>query len=214
MMTIFIIYLLLLSNFCDVTRANSFNDRTTWEFRSATSFNDTPPLADFPIIIWWTRNLYPHVSSIEVINCPNSKCYATNRRELLNHHQTRVVYFYGSDFEIRNLPLPRAPFHSWGLAHEESPMNAFTLDHTVAMNLFNYTATYSRHSDFPLSLLSFPSVDFILNRPLVSTQNKNEYQKSKGYAPVVYVQSHCEVPSDRDRYIEELMKHISVDSYG
>ena len=33
-------------------------------------------------------------------------------------------------------------------------------------------------------------------------------------APVVYLQSHCDVPSDRDRYIKELMKHIDVDSYG
>lgn len=30
----------------------------------------------------------------------------------------------------------------------------------------------------------------------------------------MYLQSHCDVPSDRDRYVQELMKHIDVDSYG
>lgn len=33
-------------------------------------------------------------------------------------------------------------------------------------------------------------------------------------APVVYVQSDCDPPSDRDSYVRELMKHIQVDSYG
>ena len=29
-----------------------------------------------------------------------------------------------------------------------------------------------------------------------------------GKAPVMYVQSNCNVASDRTRYVEELMKHI------
>ena len=33
-------------------------------------------------------------------------------------------------------------------------------------------------------------------------------------APVLYVQSDCDTPLDRDNYIRNLMKYVSVDSYG
>ena len=38
--------------------------------------------------------------------------------------------------------------------------------------------------------------------------------RKKGLASAVYLQSHCDVPSDRDRFVAELMKYIDVDSYG
>lgn len=40
------------------------------------------------------------------------------------------------------------------------------------------------------------------------------YQYEEGLAPIVYVQRDCNPPSDRDRYVKELMKYIAVDSYG
>lgn len=39
-------------------------------------------------------------------------------------------------------------------------------------------------------------------------------QKEKGLAAVVYVQRDCHTPSDREHYVEELMKHLKIDSYG
>ena len=38
--------------------------------------------------------------------------------------------------------------------------------------------------------------------------------RKEGLAMAVYLQSNCDVPSDRDRYIYQLMANISVDSYG
>jgi len=38
--------------------------------------------------------------------------------------------------------------------------------------------------------------------------------RKEGLAPIVYLQSHCDVASDRDRYVYRLMRNISVDSYG
>lgn len=169
---------------------------------------------DIPIIVWWTERLYPHINSLERKQCQKSACYATNERKFLKHPQASVFYFYGTEFNADDLPLPRQQEHLWAVAHEESPLNNFILDHAVGMNVFNYTATYHRDADFPLSTLSFPGKEFVLNRKPVSTRKKNELQKTKGYAPVVYVQSHCEVPSDRDRYVQELMKYIKVDSFG
>lgn len=39
-------------------------------------------------------------------------------------------------------------------------------------------------------------------------------RKQGQLAPVVYVQRDCDPPSDRDRYVKELMKYIQIDSYG
>lgn len=192
-------------------------EAATWSFGAAHhththSFMDS--LDDIPIIVWWTNNLFPHIPTFDALSCPNSRCYSTHERKFANHSQATAFYFYGTDFQPKELPLPRLQKHLWALAHEESPLNNFVLSHAVAMNTFNYTATYHRASDFPISTLSFPGPEFILNRSPVSISQKNYYQKEKGFAPAIYVQSHCEVPSDRDRYVEELMQFIKIDSYG
>lgn len=48
----------------------------------------------------------------------------------------------------------------------------------------------------------------------VSTAEKNRLQKETRLAPILYVQSDCSTPTDRDSYVVELAKHIPVDSYG
>lgn len=47
---------------------------------------------------------------------------------------------------------------------------------------------------------------------MISLQRKNSLRGR--IAPLVYVQSDCDPPSDRDTYVKELMAHIEVDSYG
>ena len=49
---------------------------------------------------------------------------------------------------------------------------------------------------------------------LISIDRKNQLRKERGFASVMYVQSSCEAPSDRDTYVAELMRHIDIDSYG
>lgn len=45
-------------------------------------------------------------------------------------------------------------------------------------------------------------------------ESKNKLQEEEDLAPVMFLQSDCSTPLDRDSYVEELMKHIKVDSYG
>lgn len=172
-------------------------------------------LDDIPIIVWWTSFLYHHKEEFQKLeSCPKSTCYVTKQRKHLTHPQTNVFFFYGTDFHPEDLPLPREERHLWSVLHEESPLNNAVINQAVTMSLFNYTAAMQRDADFPLSLLSFPGAEFMMNREPVSTADKNMYQKTENLAPVVYVQSHCEVPSDRDHYVQELMQYIKVDSYG
>ena len=45
-------------------------------------------------------------------------------------------------------------------------------------------------------------------------QEKEELQRKEDIASVVYIQTGCNPPSDRDVYVNELRKYISIDCYG
>lgn len=125
------------------------------------------------------------------------------------------MLWYGSDFKPKDMPLPRKPHHEWGLLHEESPKNNYLLTKPEVITLFNHTATFKRESDFPLTLQYLEDLAWLESKNFfVATSKKNSYKVEENLARVVYVQSDCSVPSDRDSYVQELMKHIDIDSYG
>ncbi|XP_040176381.1 alpha-(1,3)-fucosyltransferase 11 [Rana temporaria] len=168
---------------------------------------------ELPILLWWSENLFPHFpGDTERIDCPQSSCMVTKNKGVKLYKRTKSVIFYGTDFRAYEAPLPRLSHQTWALFHEESPMNNYVLSHLPGIRLFNYTATFRRESDYPLTLQWLPTISY-LQHPAVSLEEKNKW-RDKGYAPILYMQSHCDVPSDRDRYVKELMNYIQVDSYG
>jgi len=48
----------------------------------------------------------------------------------------------------------------------------------------------------------------------IPVAKKNLIRVQEGLSPIAYVQSSCNAPSERDLYVEELQKFISIDSYG
>lgn len=117
--------------------------------------------------------------------------------------------------EIDDLPIPRGSDTRWGLLHEESPRNCLLLTNPRALELFNYSATFSRWSDVPLTLLDLPSLEILSDMTYFrSTKEKNQLIHDGGLAPVLYIQSNCDTVNDRDTYVSELMTYIKVDSYG
>ncbi|XP_075466750.1 GDP-fucose protein O-fucosyltransferase 4 [Ascaphus truei] len=175
--------------------------------------NDIRSNKELPILLWWSENLFPHFpDATERINCPLSSCLVTKNKRVKLHKRTKSIIFYGTDFRAYEAPLPRLSHQTWALFHEESPMNNYVLSHLPGIKLFNYTATFRRESDYPLTLQWLPTIGYLQNSA-VPLAEKNQWRKN-GYAPVLYMQSHCDVPSDRDRYVKELMKYIQVDSYG
>lgn len=172
--------------------------------------NDSRGNKELPIILWWSAGLFPHFpGDTERIDCHHSSCLVTRNRKVQLYKRTSAIIFYGTDFRAYEAPLPRLPHQTWALFHEESPMNNYVLSHGPGIRLFNYTATFRRESDYPLTLQWLPSLEYLLRPTAVSLQEKNRWRR-EGLAPVLYMQSHCDVPSDRDRYVQELMKYIEV----
>ncbi|XP_048457483.1 alpha-(1,3)-fucosyltransferase 10 isoform X1 [Rhincodon typus] len=163
-----------------------------------------------PIIVWWS----PLTGELGRIGrCGADTCYFTINKTYQDHQMTRAFLFYGTDFQINSLPLPRKHQHEWALFHEESPKNNYKLFHEPTITLFNYTSTFSRNSHMPLTTQYLESIEELkTHKYLIPLSRKNQLREH--LAPLVYVQSDCDPPSDRDSYVRELMKYIPVDSYG
>ncbi|XP_028816507.1 GDP-fucose protein O-fucosyltransferase 4 [Denticeps clupeoides] len=195
------------------------NALSSMDFSSVGSYrgpgnNDSRGNKELPIILWWSGNIFPHFPrDTERIDCGLSSCLVTRNRKVQLYKRTSTIIFYGTDFRAYEAPLPRPPHQTWALFHEESPMNNYLLSHLPCIRLFNYTATFRRGSDYPLTLQWLPTLDYLVQPTAVPLREKNRLRRA-GLAPVLYMQSHCDVPSDRDRYVQELMKYIQVDSYG
>ncbi|XP_061196588.1 alpha-(1,3)-fucosyltransferase 11-like [Saccostrea echinata] len=172
---------------------------------------------NFPVIIWWWKNVYPHedLTSFKYIDCGGYRaCLSTSDRFYLDDSRTKGIIFYGTRVNPHDLPLPRKLWHVWNLIHEESPMNNYLLSHEEFISLFNFTATFRRESDYPLTTQSIYSLDYLTKRKPMSTEEKNRKIRESGNAPVLYVQSHSDVASDRDAYVEQLMRYVKIDSFG
>jgi alpha-1,3-fucosyltransferase 10 len=169
-----------------------------------------------PIVIWWTPFTLD-LGSFRKCSGDN-KCFFTNmRRFKLNNRTSRKAFmFYGTDFRLYDLPLPRhAANEDWALLHEESPKNNYLLSFGNVMRLFNHTSTFKRQSHYPLLTQFLTSLnDLVDDKYLVATSEKNRLQIEADLAPIAYIQSDCTTASHRDDYVKALMKYIRVDSYG
>ncbi|XP_026997024.2 alpha-(1,3)-fucosyltransferase 10 isoform X3 [Tachysurus fulvidraco] len=180
--------------------------------RAATTDDGVPPGSEghYPIIVWWS----PLTGELGRLGeCGHNRCFFTVNKSYHSHPSTQAFLFYGTDFSIESLPLPRKQQHHWALFHEESPKNNYKLFHKPLITLFNHTATFSHHSHLPLTTQHLESLHALTSHTfLLPLARKNQLRHT--LAPVVYVQSDCDPPSDRDVYVQELRKHIPVDSYG
>lgn len=73
----------------------------------------------------------------------------------------------------------------------------------------------------PISFISLILADSVYfpnknvdEKYFIPVAKKNIIRVQEGLSPVVYVQSSCNAPSERDLYVKELQKFISIDSYG
>ncbi|KAL4240180.1 Alpha-(1 3)-fucosyltransferase 11 [Mactra antiquata] len=183
-----------------------------YEFTKDTNNSDKDRIKpDIPILLWWD-SVYTDVD--EIRQCGDKMCRITNNKQLRHHPDTSVFLFYGSKFKPFNLPLPRKPHHLWALMHEESPRNAYILSHHPALTIFNFTSTYSRRTDYPITLQWLPCPDWLHDKTYMLPLVDKNRLRNLGLAPILYIQSDCDVPSDRDSFVKQLQRYIPIDSYG
>ena len=116
-----------------------------------------------------------------------------------------------------SLPLPtyrpdgqRWVYHSWesGDKSFKTPQNKKNLRY--GRYKFNYTMTYSVHSDIYVPYGSCVKVKTDA-RDVAGKIDTIVKRKTK---LVAWIVSHCETTGMRENYVRELMKHIDVDVYG
>lgn len=163
------------------------------------------------IMLWWTEG-FP--GSSETIFCSNNRqCDVYSSRNLSDIHEVQSYLFYGSNIDFIDLPERKPKDIIWGLYHEESPRNVEALMHEPVLNLFNFSSTFSRYSHVPYPLQYLESFEDIKSTMFfIDTSEKNTYLED--IAPILFLQSDCETSTERDIYVEELMKIAQVDSYG
>ncbi|XP_071056747.1 alpha-(1,3)-fucosyltransferase B [Onthophagus taurus] len=160
---------------------------------------------EYPVILWWTNEIIQD----ETITCDIYKCLISGNRDYFNKPNLAVIAFYGSSIDLIDLPLPREN-KTWALYHEESSRNTPWLIFPESQNLFNVTSTFSRYSNYPLTLSglnddSITGLKYYLPLPL---------KKRKKLSPIVYIQSICDNPIQRDSYVKKLMDYMPIDSFG
>uniref|UniRef100_A0A1Y1L3Q5 Fucosyltransferase n=1 Tax=Photinus pyralis TaxID=7054 RepID=A0A1Y1L3Q5_PHOPY len=163
---------------------------------------------NYPILIWWTPFIFENK---KLISCEDRyTCVVTKNRSL--EFDVAAYLFYGSNFKEDDLPLPKKNI-PWAIFHEESPKNLPFFLYEEGQHLFNITSTFSRDSSLPLVLQYLEDLQLITDTTYyVNLKQKNKLLKQ--ISPVLYIQSDCETPIERDLYVSELMKYIAVDSYG
>src|SRR4051812_41590210 len=103
-------------------------------------------------------------------------------------------------------------YQPWIMHDQEAPIHDPWTADVEKMRRFDYSMTYRFASSFPLPYFQPDIMDDVL-RPSVSLERKNELRR-KGHAPVLWIASNCHAKSHREWYVQELMRHIEVDSYG
>lgn len=160
-------------------------------------------------LLWWT----PFTESLgEKKHCGEDVCFITEDKTIMENSDEKVdgILFYGSDFDPSNLPHIRRKGQWWALLHEESPKNQPLFSHLSLLGLFNFTSTFKQQSNVPLTLQYFESIRSLTDlKEFVSLDDKKVFS-SKGLAPIVYIQSDCDTPAQRDAFIKDLSAYIKV----
>ncbi|XP_017154423.1 alpha-(1,3)-fucosyltransferase B-like [Drosophila miranda] len=161
-------------------------------------------------LLWWSH----HFAFVydEVRQCGVFDCRVTNKRQRLA--SARAVLFYGSALKTGDYPLPRSPQHLWALLHEESPRNVIYAPFDDFLQHFNFTSTFSRFSDQPITTQWLPSAHDLISMDYTMSFDFKSSNLNGPSPSVVFLNSDCDTMSGREDYMKELMRHINVDSFG
>ncbi|KAF2364425.1 Glycosyl transferase family 10 [Trinorchestia longiramus] len=114
----------------------------------------------------------------------------------------RVTYFVAIIFEVNSV---YALIKDGGGSRREN----------LNPNLIWWTPfTGCRYSSEPITLQYLKSLDDLIQSDIIVPSERKNLLIQEGLAPIIYIQSDCDTPSERDTYVQLLQQYIKVDSYG
>lgn len=178
----------------------------------------TSPVFEFDNIpvIWWNKISFESYKLPTTLQCGGYRCAVQpyTKRESVKDIVAAYV-FHPHKLSPQDFPLlPRHPaIIVWGVLLEETPLYCIECMHEQVITQFNYSSTFSRYSDIPFTLRYIVSLNNITSKVhYVETSKKNALLKQ--ISPILYLQTHCKTTTERDVYVQELMKLRPIDSYG
>jgi alpha-1,3-fucosyltransferase len=135
--------------------------------------------------------------------CRYKNCYTSSNMNDYSHSDAALVSWLHIAYLKQPLPTWRPPGQKWIMYLEESPQTAYIKQSNIK---FNATMTYARNSE-----VHFPYGGVVKREKVVDYPNVNFTSKSK---MVAWFVSNCKTNSKREKYAEELQRHIQVDVFG
>ncbi|XP_071625618.1 alpha-(1,3)-fucosyltransferase C isoform X2 [Temnothorax longispinosus] len=187
------------------------------------------------ILLWNTlfgdRNFYFGTGDI-FRDCPFNKCKVFNDRDYLNVEDYDAILFHGNEMDAYEVPQKRKTTQFYVYVNLESPANREVYP-KYRKSYFNLTMTYRLDSDIPWTydiiedvksgkfLAPSRNADWNVFQNNTSAEDAVDEMPSaildtvRGKSkPVTWFVSNCDAKSGRQKYVEELSKHIRVDIYG
>lgn len=179
-------------------------------------------------VVWWTKwfgsSRFNEAMS-EDMGCPFPTDLNVTLRPLshevwcrFSHNRvlssgSPVLAFHARDLDFDDLPA-RQPEQLWVLMSQESPISDQSVEgfRPVRLNQFNLSMSYRLDSDIPFPYASPVHIVNALSQPMDDFYSRRSV--AAGEATVLWLGSNCKALNSREVYIQELMKHIRVDSLG
>nr|AAI42838.1 Zgc:165519 protein [Danio rerio] len=163
-------------------------------------------IEDKPILLlwFWPENYFFDFSDCKTIFNIDG-CQLTDNRLLYEKSDNVLIYHKAISWDLSNLPpSPRPLFQKWIWFNVESPTN--TRKKPGLENLFNLTLSYREDGDIPvrmrLKTRKTPADDFVIPK------------KDKLVCWIVSNKATYTGAGTRNKYYEELRKHINVTVFG
>jgi hypothetical protein len=135
-----------------------------------------------------------------VPHCPVPHIITSDRSDL---DFADAVIFHIPTLESR-LRLRKRPGQRWVALSAESDVVCLRLRDRAFMQQFDFTMTYRLDSDFPMPYVWTDMIDTLRVPP---------WHPDKRRDAVIFMSGRADL-SFREQYVAELMRHMSVDSYG
>lgn len=157
------------------------------------------------IILWYdSPDYFVKKARISLRGCKFNNCEIFTNSSVID--RADVVVFHHN--HLPEIPPRRKIGQIWILYSAESPFYIKPWYKTNEWrNMFNWSITYGKSSDF-----SMPYASIIKGMTTIERNYTAMFHKKTGL--VAWVVSHCKAISGRDEYVRELRKFLPVDIYG